>query len=140
MLLPMDQASVREQSLSYHLALSACCDGHGNGHLFNELMRVAYVAWFLQQAGYGNETVQSYKTAEYAVEAALRLKHESNEWLLAEDAIPAFEKLLALYDAQLAVAPLHKVIEAEHRLRRFLAGMASSPIAEEKQGSRVEHH
>jgi hypothetical protein len=140
MLLPMDQASVRERSLSYHLALAACCDRHGNGHLFNELMRVAYVAWFLQQAGYGNEPVLSYKTAEYAVEAALQVARESNEWFLAEDAIPAFEKLLALHDAQLTVAPLHKVIEAEHQLQRFLAGVASSPIAEENQGSRAERH
>lgn len=128
MLLPMDQVSAREQSLSYHLALTACRDGHGSGHLFNELIRVAYVAWFLQQAGYGNVPVESYKTAEYAVEATLELAHESNEWILAEDAIPDFQALLALHDAQLPTAPLHKVIEAEHQLRRFLAGTAPSPI------------
>lgn len=66
-------ASVREQSLSSHLALVACRDGHGNRHLFNELMRTVYVAWFLQQDGYGEEPVNSFKTAEYAVEAALEL-------------------------------------------------------------------
>ncbi|GJH01566.1 hypothetical protein [Paraburkholderia terrae] len=50
-----------------------------------------------------------YKPAEYAVEAALTLAHESGEWLLADEALPAFKKLLALHDSQLAVAPLHKV-------------------------------
>jgi hypothetical protein len=50
-----------------------------------------------------------YKLAEYAVEAALTLAHELREWLLADEALPAFEKLLALHDSQLAVAPLHKV-------------------------------
>lgn len=133
MLLPMDGASAREQSLPSHLALVACRDGHGNGHQFNELMRTVYVAWFLQQDGYGSEPVEQFKTAEYAIEAALELAHESNEWVLAEDAIPVFERLLALHDAQLATAPLHKVIDAERRLRQFLAGTASSPVPEVDQ-------
>jgi hypothetical protein len=66
--------------------------------------------------------------AEYAVEAALELADRLNEWNLAEDAIPVFERLLALHDAQLATAPLHKVMEAERQLRHFLAGTAPSPI------------
>ncbi|CAN7728932.1 hypothetical protein [Paraburkholderia hospita] len=129
----MDKTSAREQSLSYHLALVACRAGHGNSHLFNELMRTVYVAWFLLQDGYGDEPLALFKTAEYAVEAALELAHKSNEWVLAKDAIPAFEHLLALHDAQLAAAPLHKVIDAERRLRQFLAGTAHSPISEAHQ-------
>ncbi|WP_233852898.1 hypothetical protein [Paraburkholderia sp. HD33-4] len=135
----MDQASAREQSLSYHLALAVCRDGHGNGHLFNELIRVVYVAWFLQQAGYGNERVECYKMAEYSVEAALELADRLNEWILAEDAIPVFERLLALHDAQLAMAPLHKVIRAERQLWHFLAGTAPSPIPEPDQGFAGNH-
>jgi hypothetical protein len=133
MLLPMAEASAREQSLSSHLALVACRDGHGNRHLFNELMRTVYVAWFLQQDGYGKEPVNSFKTAEYAIEAALELAHVSNEWVLAEDTVSVFERLLALHDSQLASAPLHKVIHAEQRLRHFLAGTASSPVPDADQ-------
>jgi hypothetical protein len=133
MLLPMAEPSAREQSLSCHLALVACRDGHGNRHLFNELMRTVYVAWFLQQDGYGKEPVDSFKTAEYAVEAALELAHVSDEWVLAEDTVSVFERLLALYDSQLAIAPLHKVFHAEQRLGRFLAGTASSPIPDADQ-------
>ncbi|WP_094779206.1 hypothetical protein [Paraburkholderia ribeironis] len=124
----MDQASVRQQSLNFHLALVACRDGHGNGHLFNELMRTVYLAWFLQQDGFGSEPVGRFKAAEIAVEAALELAHAANEWVLAEDAVPVFESLLALHDAQLATVPLHKIISAEHRLRQFLGGTASSPV------------
>ncbi|WP_235851069.1 hypothetical protein [Paraburkholderia piptadeniae] len=124
---------MREQSLTYHLALVACRDGHGNRYLFNELARAMYVAWFLQQPGFGAEPIGQYKTAERAVEAALTLAHESGEWILAEDVVPVFEKLLALHDSQLAVAPLHKVMEAERRLRHFLAGNASSPVPEASQ-------
>lgn len=139
MLLPMNQASARKRSLSYHLALAASRDGHGSGHLFNELIRVAYIAWFLQQAGYGNQPVECYKAAEYAVEAALELADKSNEWILAEDAIPVFETLLALHDEQLATTPLHKVIEAEHQLWHFLAGNAPSPISEPSPGHGESH-
>jgi hypothetical protein len=45
-----------------------------------------------------------------------------------QQALPAFEKLLALHDSQLTVAPLHKVIDAERKLARFLQGTASSPV------------
>jgi hypothetical protein len=133
MLLPMDEASAREQSLSSHLALVACRDGHGNTHLFNELIRTAYVTWFLQQDGYGSEPAGTFKTAEHAVETALELAHRANEWVLAEDTICVFERLLALHDSQLATAPLHKVIDAERRLRQFLAGTANSPVPETHQ-------
>lgn len=124
----MDPASVRQQSLSSHLALVACRDGQGNGHLFNELMRTVYLTWFLQQDGYGSEPAGRFKAAEYAVEAALELAHAANRWVLAEDAVSVFESLLALHDAQLATVPLHKIITAERRLRQFLAGTASSPV------------
>ncbi|WP_224101012.1 hypothetical protein [Paraburkholderia caribensis] len=126
----MNAKSVREQSLSYHLALATCRIGHGNNYLFNELMRTVYIAWFLQQAGFGDEPVALYKLAEYSVETALTLANESGEWLLADEALPAFEKLLALHDSQLAVAPLHKVVDAEQQLSRYLCGTASSPIPE----------
>ena len=135
MLLPMDKTSVRQQSLSYHLALAVCRDGHGNPYLFNELIRATYIAWFLQRAGFGDEPVECYKTVEHAVEAAYAHADQSNEWVLAEDAVPAFERLLVLHDWQLDVAPLHQVIEAEHQLKRFLAGTAASPIPEMVSGS-----
>jgi hypothetical protein len=48
--------------------------------------------------------------------------------VLAEDAVSAFESLLALHDAQLATVPPHKIISAQRRLRQFLAGTASSPV------------
>ncbi|MGU7776352.1 hypothetical protein ACV229_40155 [Burkholderia sp. MR1-5-21] len=103
---------------------------HGSSYLFNELIRAAYMTWCLQQTGFGNESVERYKAAEYAVEAAYARADKSNEWTLAEDGAAAFERLLLLHDRQLDVAPLRKVIEAEHRLKRFLAGTASSPIPE----------
>jgi hypothetical protein len=106
----MDRASASERSLSCHLALVACRDGHGNGHLVNELMRAVYLSWYLQRAGYGNQLVEQFKIAEYAVENTLAHAHDTGEWRLASEVISSFEALLALYDAQLARAPLHEVL------------------------------
>jgi hypothetical protein len=103
-------------------------------YLFNELMRAVYTAWFLQQAGYGSEPIAHYKTVELAVEAALELANRSDQWMFAEDAIPSFERLLALHDLQLNVAPLYQVRAAEQRLQHSLAGTAESPIQEPCRG------
>ncbi|WP_225031621.1 hypothetical protein [Paraburkholderia sp. XV] len=56
----------------------------------------------------------SRKMADYAVEAALALAETSSEWILAEDALLVLEKRWPLHDAQLAVAPLHKVMDASY--------------------------
>ena len=131
LLLPMDRASAREQSLKLHLALVACRECHANGHLINELMRAVYLAYFLQRAGYGKHPAEHFKIAECAVEATLAHAHETGEWRLAPDVVSDFEELIALYDAQLARAPLHAVLHAEAQLKEFLAGTASSPIVVE---------
>jgi hypothetical protein len=73
----MDRSSANERSLSCHLALAACRDGHGNSHLINELMRTVYLAWYLQRAGYGNRPAEQFKIAEYAVENTLALAYET---------------------------------------------------------------
>jgi hypothetical protein len=124
----MDRASANTQSLANHLALVACRSGHGNGHLVNALMRAVYLGWFLQRAGYGTCPARQFRVAEYAVEATLSHARECGEWRLPEEAIAGFEALLALYDSQLARAPLHAVLAAEQKLRAFLAGTSRSPI------------
>ncbi|SEF13062.1 hypothetical protein SAMN02787142_7973 [Burkholderia sp. WP9] len=124
----MDRASVSGQSLSIHLALVACRTGHGNSHLVNELMRAVYLSWFLQRAGYGTCQEERFKIAECAIEATLAQARESGTWQLPAETVEDFETLLALYDGQLANAPLHAVLAAEQRLRTFVTGTARSPI------------
>lgn len=79
LLLPMDRSPASEQSLANHLALDACRRGHANAHLINQLMRVAYLGWFLQRAGYGNCPAEQLKITECAVEAALARAHECGD-------------------------------------------------------------
>ncbi|MGF6408922.1 hypothetical protein [Paraburkholderia sp. MM5482-R1] len=66
------------------------------------------------------------------MEVALAHAYGTGEWRLTPDVIGDFEKLIALYDAQLARAPLHAVRHAEEQLRDFLAGTESSPIVVEE--------
>ena len=129
LLLPMDRSSASQRSLLCHLALVACRDGHGNSHLINELMHAVYLSWYLQRAGYGNLPPEQFKIAEYAVENTLAHAHETGKWRIAPDVISDFETLLSLYDAQLASARLHEVLEAERQLRCFLTGKSDSPIS-----------
>ncbi|WP_321936265.1 hypothetical protein [Paraburkholderia sp. J8-2] len=124
----MNSASVSVRSLTHHLALAACRGGTVSESLLNELIRAAYLAWFLQRAGYGNEPREIFKAAELAIEIALARAHQTGEWILPDDAVPIFEILLTLHDSQLATAPLHKVTSAERQLLAFLSGSANSPI------------
>ncbi|WP_244179546.1 hypothetical protein [Paraburkholderia aspalathi] len=94
----------------------------------NELMHAVYLSWFLQRAGYGNNPVEQFKIAECAVEATLAQAQETGGWQIPSDTVVDFEALLALYDSQLASAPLHAVLEAEQKLRTFLGGTSASPI------------
>lgn len=91
-------------------------------------MRVVYLSWFLQRAGYGDYPAEQFKIAEYAVKATLVHAHETGEWKIPSDTVADFEALIALYDAQLASAPLHAVLEAEQKLMTFLGGASDSPI------------
>ncbi|TCG04981.1 hypothetical protein BZM27_36990 [Paraburkholderia steynii] len=75
-------------------------------------MRTVYLAWFLQQDSYGNEPVGRFKVSEYATEAALERAHAANGWVLAADAVPVFESLLTLHEAQPATVPRHKIVSA----------------------------
>jgi hypothetical protein len=128
MLLPMARERMREESMSFHLALAACRSGQGNGHLIIELVERVYLTWFLQRAGFGDEPIEHFRIVEYAVEAALGHADSTGEWRLDEDAVPSLERLLAQHDAQLNEVPLHYVADAERQLRRFLAGTDPSPI------------
>jgi len=92
-------------------------------------MHAVYLSWYLQRAGYGNLPPEQFKIAEYAVENTLAYAHETGKWRIASDVISDFETLLSLYDAQLASARLHEVMEAERQLRCFLTGKSDSPIS-----------
>jgi hypothetical protein len=135
LLLPMNQASARELSLAHHLALAACRSDRGNKHLINELARAIYMTYFLQLAGFGSLAVRIYLDAEMALENALARAENGGDGKLADDVTSVFEVVLALHDQQLTSAPMHRVVDAEKRLRTFVMGSAPSPLAGLRQAS-----
>ena len=128
LLLPMSAQSARDMSLAHHLALAACRGDSGNRHQINELVRSVYMAYFLQRMGFGEVPFECYEHAEAAFENALAVATKSAQWIISEQDAPVIERLLALHDQQLSEAPMHRVVEAERRLRQFLAGAGASPL------------
>jgi hypothetical protein len=86
------------------------------------------MAHFLQRMGFGEAPFEYYEHAEAAFENALAVATKSAQWIISEQDAPVIERLLALHDQQLSEAPIHRVVEAERRLRQFLAGTSASPL------------
>jgi len=118
-LLPMSAQSARELSLAHHLALVACRGDHANRHQINELVRSVYMAYYLQRMGFGEVPFECYEHAEAAFENALAIAAKSAKLTIHEQDAPVIERVLA---------PMHRVVEAEKRLRQFLAGESASPL------------
>ena len=128
----MSAHSAREMSLAHYLALAACRGDSANRHQINELVRSAYMAYYLQHMGFGDMPLECYEHAEAAFESALAVAAKCGKWTISEQDAPVIERLLALHDQQLSEAPMHRVAEAEKQLRQFLAGTSVSPLVHPK--------
>ena len=125
-LLPMDSASARQLALTHHLALAACRGDGGNKLLINELTRAVYLTYFLQKMGFGALPFDAYMKAEAAISTALKNAERDGDWKIASRDASSLEEILALHDEQLGNVPLHRIVEAEKRLRAFIMGSQPS--------------
>jgi hypothetical protein len=71
MLLPMPENAAREISLVNHLIFAACRTGAGSSYLFNELIRMIDLAYYVQDVGFGDTDMIIYARAE-AMERVLQ--------------------------------------------------------------------
>lgn len=126
-LLPQTAKSARTQSLRHHLALEVFKAGRGNGQLLTDLIRVVYVAWYLQSAGFGRTDLEIYREAERALARCGARGTEVDIWELGQSDRPALERVLALYDWQLQQAPVRAMLEVQRRLARFAQSDKMSP-------------
>ncbi|WP_231584969.1 hypothetical protein [Burkholderia sp. 9120] len=126
MLLPHPAAYVREQSLRWHLALAAFRTGKGNGDLLAELVKALYLAWYLQQAGFGAANQEMYLEAERILDDAAR-NAGKNIWLIESADCLAITRLLDLHEQQLSNAPVYVIAEARQRVLHFGKGNRRSP-------------
>lgn len=126
MLLPHKATYVREQSLHWHLALAAFRAGKGNGDLLAKLVKALYLAWYLQEAGFGTAERELYLEAERILDGAARDTCK-NIWLIeAADCLPIIT-ILDLHEAQLLSVPVYAVGEAKQRLLHFGKSDKRSP-------------
>lgn len=126
-LLPPTAKSARALSLRHHLALAALKGGTGNGHLLTELIRVVYVAWYLQEAGFGAIAPGNYLEAERALARCGVRGVRDDIWQLDQADTQALERVLALHDWQLEHAPISAMLEVQKRLTRFAQSNTASP-------------
>ena len=130
MLLPLNPAAARAQSLNYHLAFAVCRSGSGGQDNFNQLTLVLYLTWLLQQKGYGALPVEQYQAVEQGIESAFVRANDCGTWELEAKAAASFEGILALHDVQLSIVPVHVIKSAEEMLMRVVAGKIPPPIPE----------
>jgi hypothetical protein len=136
MLLPMPDCAAREISLANHLGFVACRSGAGSAYLFNELIRLVYLSFYVQDAGFGDTDLMIYARVEAAIERGLERAESGRAWMLDAEDLPLFEAVLRESDRQLVHAPRHIHIGARERLERFATSGRASPLRATKPGSR----
>ncbi|WP_240975277.1 hypothetical protein [Paraburkholderia aromaticivorans] len=128
MLLPLSPEHLREASLANHLALVACRGEFGTLHLLNELIRVVYLTYYVQQDGFGDAPLELYQRVEAALGRSIAHGERTGKWRLDPADIPYFENILRLRDQQLSSATLRFIVGAEERLCSFLRSRRVSPL------------
>lgn len=133
MLLPMTRQAVSDISLANHLALAVCRKGQGNAHLLNELIRVVYLTYYLQDAGFGNAPVDLYRRAEAELDQAVDRAQYDGVWQVSAEVASMLEEILAIHDQQLTAAATRHVMEANARFSRFIKSDLHSPMSKHAQ-------
>jgi hypothetical protein len=125
-LLPHTAVYVREQSLHWHLALAAFRAGKGNNDLLAELVKALYLAWYLQQAGFGAAKRELFLEAERILDTAAR-NVSKDIWVIEAADCQAITAVLDLHEEQLSGAPVYAVTEAQQRVLNFGKSDKRSP-------------
>ncbi|MDR5776284.1 MULTISPECIES: hypothetical protein [unclassified Caballeronia] len=110
------------------MTFAACQSGAGSACLFNELVQLLYVTFFVQDAGYGDTDLIIYARAEAALERGLQRAEVERLWELEAAELPLFQAVLQQADRQLASAPKYVHADARDRLKRFAASGRASPL------------
>ena len=128
MLLPLPAGAVREASLARHLSWAACKNEAGSAYLVNELVRLVYLTYYVQDAGYGETDIRVYVQAEAALERCLDRAERESVWRFEPDDVPLFEAILRQGDRQLDGMPSYVYMDACERLDRFTLSGRRSPL------------
>lgn len=76
----LPSSAAQPVALLNHLTFAACRAGAGSAYLFNELIELVYVTFFVQDAGYRNTDVNIHARAEAALEPGLQRAEVERRW------------------------------------------------------------
>ena len=120
LLLPLPTEYIRDLSLANHLALVGCRKDVGLKHSLNELIRLAYLSFFLWDAGYGAEEPTLFLDAERALDSAVVRAGETGKWQLEDNEFELMKRVVAVHDEQLSSVTGQNYIAARQRLEALL--------------------
>ncbi|CAE6873612.1 hypothetical protein R69746_08616 [Paraburkholderia aspalathi] len=126
MLLPHTASYVHKLVLHNHIALATFRAGKGNGDLLAELVKVLYLAWHLQEAGFDAADRELYPEVEGILDSAAR-NTSKDIWFIAAEECDPLTQILDLHERQLSSAPVYAVDEAQQRVLHFGKSEKRSP-------------
>lgn len=133
-LLPLPSDKVRALSLEAHIALSVLRRGHGQAMQIGCLAKTLYLAYFMRDVTSSGAEIEQFQVAELIVEDCINRASRGEHWDLPEEGHSAIERILQLYDTQLASVPAHRFADAWQQFLRVVVNNCQTPI----NGSRVQ--
>lgn len=133
-MLPLPSDKVRALSLEAHIALSVLRRGHGEAMQIGCLAKTLYLAYFMRDITPSGAEIEQFQIAELIVEDSINRAFRGEHWELREDDHSAIERILRLYDTQLATVPAYRFADAWQRFLRVVVNNCQTPI----DGSRIQ--
>ncbi|KVT82821.1 hypothetical protein WK59_16610 [Burkholderia ubonensis] len=132
--MPMSNNTIRTLSLEGHVALSLLRSGQGDVVQIGRLAQIVYLSYFLRDVTAAGSDIEQFRVAEAIVEDCVTRALDGEQWVLKDEDFAAVERILLLYDAQLAAAPAYRFADAWQQFQRVVVTHYQTPI----EGSRVE--
>ncbi|WP_321954980.1 hypothetical protein [Paraburkholderia bannensis] len=125
---PLDEKTATEMALAHHLTFAACKSWAGTTRLVSELVRMVYLTFYVQCAGYGDTDIARFTDAEAALENCILRAGDDETCWIAPSECALVEPILRQADTQLFLAPRLALIDAYKRLDKFLRSSNESPL------------
>ncbi len=133
-LLPMSNNTIRTLSLEGHVALSVLRRGQGDAVQIGRLAQIVYLSYFMRDVTAAGSDIEQFRIAETIVEDCVTRALSGERWVLKDEDFAAVERILLLYDAQLAAAPAYRFADARQQFHRVVVTHYRTPI----EGSRTD--
>ncbi|WP_227792109.1 hypothetical protein [Burkholderia sp. BE17] len=108
----MSNDTIRTLSLEGHVALSVLRSGQGDVVQIGRLAQIVYLSYFLRDVTAAGSDIEQFRVAEAIVEDCVTRALDGEQWVLKDEDFAAVERILLLYDAQLAAVPAYRFADA----------------------------